>query len=145
MTTSLASRRLSIAAVACAVLAAGGGSPGSSNGGSAASGLGSTGFDTSKKVTISLWDTENSPGPSHALNELIAQFEHKYPNVTVKRTVKNFDDYMATIKLAASSNDAPDVFQGNEGSVDQELVKAHLIIPLDGRSEERRVGKEGGE
>ncbi|MGN6379161.1 MAG: extracellular solute-binding protein [Gaiellales bacterium] len=131
MTTSLVSRILALAAVACAVLAAGCGSPGSSNGGSAATGLGSTGFDTSKKVTITLWDTENSPGPSHALNQLIAEFEKKYPNVTVKRTVKNFDDYMATIKLAASSSDAPDVFQGNEGSVDQELVKAHLIIPLD--------------
>ena len=132
MTRSLASRLLSAALVACAVLVAGCGSPGSSNGGSAASGPGSTGFDTSKKVTITMWDTENSPGPSKALNELIAQFERKYPNVTVKRTVKNFDDYMATIKLAASSDNAPDVFQGNEGSVDQELVKAHLIVPLDG-------------
>ena len=78
-----------------------------------------------------MWDTENSPGPSKAQNELISQFEQKYPNVTVDRTVKNFDDYMATIKLAASSENAPDVFQGNEGSVDQTLVKAHLIVPLD--------------
>jgi raffinose/stachyose/melibiose transport system substrate-binding protein len=38
---------------------------------------------------------------------------------------------MATIKLAASSDNAPDVFQGNEGAVDQTLVKAHLILPLD--------------
>ena len=52
--------------------------------------------------------------------------------MTVKRVVKNFDDYMATIKLAASSSDAPDVFQGNEGAVDRALVKAHLIAPLDG-------------
>lgn len=130
MTTSLTSRLL-WALVACAALATACGSPGASGGGSAASGPAGTSFDTSKKVTITLWDTENSPGPSKALNDLIAQFEKKYPNVTVKRTVKNFDDYMATIKLAASSNDAPDVFQGNEGSVDQELVKAHLIIPLD--------------
>ena len=114
-----------------ALMAAACGSPGSSNGGSAASGLASTSFDTSKKVTITMWDTENSPGPSKALNELISQFEQKYPNVTVDRTVKNFDDYMATIKLAASSDNAPDVFQGNEGSVDQALVKAHLIVPLD--------------
>jgi raffinose/stachyose/melibiose transport system substrate-binding protein len=131
MTTSLTSRLLPVALVACAALATACGSPGASGGGSAASGPAGTSFDTSKKVTITLWDTENSPGPSKALNNLIAQFEKKYPNVTVKRTVKNFDDYMATIKLAASSNDAPDVFQGNEGSVDQELVKAHLIIPLD--------------
>jgi maltose-binding protein MalE len=92
----------------------------------------STGFDTSKKVTLTMWDTENAQGPSKAEDELIQQFEQKYPNVTVKRVVKNFDDYMATIKLAASSSDAPDVFQGNEGAVDRALVKAHLIAPLDG-------------
>jgi raffinose/stachyose/melibiose transport system substrate-binding protein len=132
MTTSLTSRLLPTVLAACAVLAAGCGSPGASGGGSAASGPVATSFDTSKKVTITLWDTENSPGPSKALNDLISQFEQKYPNVTVKRTVKNFDDYMATIKLAASSSNAPDVFQGNEGAVDQALVKAHLIIPLDG-------------
>jgi raffinose/stachyose/melibiose transport system substrate-binding protein len=131
MTTPLGSRLLSMALAACALALAACGSPGSSNGGSAASGLASTSFDTSKKVTITMWDTETSPGPSKALNELISQFEQKYPNVTVKRTVKNFDDYMATIKLAASSASAPDVFQGNEGSVDQALVKAHLIVPLD--------------
>ena len=132
MTTSHPSRLMAaaLAAVLSLVVAACG-SPGSSNGGSAASGVASTGFDTSKKVTITMWDTENSPGPSKALNDLISQFEAKYPNVTVKRTVKNFDDYMATIKLAASSDNAPDVFQGNEGSVDQALVKAHLIVPLD--------------
>ena len=124
LTTVVVATILALAAAAC-------GSPGSSNGGSAASGLASTSFDTSKKVTITMWDTENSPGPSKALNELISQFEQKYPNVTVDRTVKNFDDYMATIKLAASSDNAPDVFQGNEGSVDQALVKAHLIVPLD--------------
>ena len=132
MTTSHSSRLLAAAlAAALLLMVAACGSPGSSNGGSAASGVASTGFDTSKKVTITMWDTENSPGPSKALNDLISQFEAKYPNVTVKRTVKNFDDYMATIKLAASSDNAPDVFQGNEGSVDQALVKAHLIVPLD--------------
>ena len=131
--TSSHARSLTAVLVAAilALMAAACGSPGSSNGGSAASGLASTSFDTSKKVTITMWDTENSPGPSKALNELISQFEQKYPNVTVDRTVKNFDDYMATIKLAASSDNAPDVFQGNEGSVDQALVKAHLIVPLD--------------
>ena len=131
--TSSHARSLTAVLVAAilALMAAACGSPGSSNGGSAASGLASTSFDTSKKVTITMWDTENSPGPSKALNELISQFEQKYPNVTVDRTVKNFDDYMATIKLAASSDNAPDVFQGNEGSVDQTLVKAHLVVPLD--------------
>jgi raffinose/stachyose/melibiose transport system substrate-binding protein len=123
-------------ALACltAVLAVSGcGTPGASGGSvSQPSGAVSTGFDTTKQVTLTMWDTENSPGPSKAEDELIRQFEQKYPNVSVKRVVKEFNSYMDTIKLAASSSDAPDVFQGNEGSVDRTLVKAHLIVPLDG-------------
>jgi raffinose/stachyose/melibiose transport system substrate-binding protein len=107
------------------------GTPGASDAGSAGSGPTSTGFDTTKKVTITMWDTEDSKGPSTAEDALIKQFEQKYPNVTVKRTVRSFDDYIATIKLAASSSNAPDVFQGNEGSLDQTLIKAHLIEPFD--------------
>lgn len=89
-------------------------------------------FDTQTPITLVEWDTETSPGPSAAIDELNAAFTATYPNVTVKRTAKEFDDYMATIKLAASGADAPDVFQGNEGySVDAALVKAGLILPLD--------------
>ncbi len=94
-----------------------------------------TGFDASQKVTLTMWDAETSPGPSKAEDQLISEFEQRYPNVTIHRVVKSFDDYVATIKLAASSGDAPDVFQGNEGyAVDQALIRAHLIIPLDAQA-----------
>ena len=128
MTTTRTAAALSVL-VACVAVACG--TPGASDAGSGGSGPSSTGFDTTEKVTITMWDTEDSVGPSKAEDELIKQFEQKYPNVTVKRTVRSFDDYIATIKLAASSSNAPDVFQGNEGSLDQTLVKAHLIEPLD--------------
>jgi raffinose/stachyose/melibiose transport system substrate-binding protein len=89
-------------------------------------------FDTSTPVTLTEWDTENEPGPSGEMDALNAAFHQKYPNVTIKRTAKAFDDFVATIKLAASAPDAPDIFQGNEGySVDAALVKAGLIVPLD--------------
>ncbi|MDQ6794526.1 MAG: extracellular solute-binding protein [Chloroflexota bacterium] len=89
-------------------------------------------FDTSTPVTLTEWDTETSAGPSGEMDALNAAFHAKYPNVTIKRTSKSFDDYVATIKLAASAPDAPDVYQGNEGySVDAALVKAGLIVPLD--------------
>ena len=89
-------------------------------------------FDTSTPVTLTEWDTETSAGPSGEMDALNKAFHDKYPNVTIKRTSKSFDDYVATIKLAASAPDAPDVYQGNEGySVDAALVKAGLIVPLD--------------
>jgi raffinose/stachyose/melibiose transport system substrate-binding protein len=124
-TAAVLSVLLAAAATAC-------GSPGAGDAGSSGSGPSSTGFDASKPISLTVWDTENSPGPSHAEDVLISRFEQRYPNVKVKRVVKNFDDYMATIKLAASSDDPPDLFQGNEGyATDQPLVKAHLIVPLD--------------
>ncbi len=89
-------------------------------------------LDTSTPVTLAEWDTETSAGPSGEMDALNKAFHDMYPNVTIKRTSKSFDDYVATIKLAASAPDAPDVYQGNEGySVDAALVKAGLIVPLD--------------
>ncbi len=102
--------------------------------GSSAIAAGSAGpsFDTSTPITLAEWDTETSAGPSGEMDALNQAFHDKYPNVTIKRTSKAFDDYVATIKLAASAPDAPDVYQGNEGySVDAALVKAGLIVPLD--------------
>ena len=103
--------------------------PLASSPGATASVAGSTApsFDTSTPVTLTEWDTENEPGPASEMDALNAAFHDKYPNVTIKRTAKAFDDYVATIKLAASAPDAPDIFQGNEGySVDAALVKAGL-------------------
>jgi raffinose/stachyose/melibiose transport system substrate-binding protein len=89
-------------------------------------------FDTTTPITLTEWDTETSAGPSGEMDALNAAFHTKYPSVTIKRTSKSFDDYVATIKLAASAPDAPDVYQGNEGySVDAALVAAGLIVPLD--------------
>ena len=52
------------------------GTPGSSGGSvSQTGGAASTGFDTSKQVTLTMWDTENASGPSKAEDELIQQFE----------------------------------------------------------------------
>ncbi len=107
--------------------------PAESTGASASpAGSSAPSFDTSTPVTISEWDTETEPGPSSEMDALNKAFHDTYPNVTIKRTSKAFDDFIATIKLAASAPDAPDVYQGNEGySVDAALVKAGLIVPLD--------------
>jgi raffinose/stachyose/melibiose transport system substrate-binding protein len=114
------------------VAAGGSGAAGGSAAPSASAAAAVPSIDTSTPVTLAEWDTEDGTGPSAEMEALNAAFHEKYPNVTIKRTVKNFDDYVATIKLAASAPDAPDIFQGNEGySVDAALVKAGLIVPLD--------------
>lgn len=125
-------RILAVALVLAAVVAVVGcGSPGSSGGTSAELGKVSTTL-TKQPVTLTVWDTENEPGPTAEITKLNAEFEAEHPNVTIKRVVRQFNDYTATVKLAASSSHPPDVLQGNEGySVDGPLVQAGLIAPLD--------------
>jgi raffinose/stachyose/melibiose transport system substrate-binding protein len=107
------------------------GSPGGSGGSAEDLGSASTKI-TDKPVTLTVWDTENEPGPTAEITKLNQEFQDAHPNVTIKRVVRQFNDYTSTVKLAASSANPPDVLQGNEGySVDGPLVQAHLIAPLD--------------
>lgn len=85
-----------------------------------------------ESITLNVWDTETEPGPSAEMNALITQFEAAHPGVKIKRVARNFNDYVKTVKLAASGSNAPDLLQGNEGySVDALLVKANLVANLD--------------
>lgn len=83
-------------------------------------------------VTINVSHYGNSPGIKASFDARFAAFKAKYPNVTINVTVKGFDDYLKVIKLALTSSDAPDVFEGNQGwGLDDELAKAGLMLPLD--------------
>ena len=116
---------------AVATLLAGCVTPGSANK-TAAEPHGVSKTFTSKPVTLVVWDTENEPGPTAEITALNRRFEAEHPNVKIQRVVRDFNDYVTTVKLAASSPHPPDVLQGNEGySVDAPLVKAGLILPLD--------------
>ena len=91
-----------------------------------------TGFDKLGPTTLTVVSSEGSGGPRDAIKELTKQFEQKYPNVTVKLQFRDFASWIKQVKLAASGDNPPDVFAGNQGyQVDGELVKAGLILPLD--------------
>src|SRR4051794_9083654 len=82
-------------------------------------------------VTLTVWDQMVRGGQNKEVEELNKQFMAKYPNVTIKRTAKSFDDLLKTVKLAASGSDAPDVLQANQGRGTMgEMVKAKLIRPV---------------
>jgi raffinose/stachyose/melibiose transport system substrate-binding protein len=91
-----------------------------------------TGFDKLGKVTLHVVSTEGSGGPRDAIKALSAQFEKKYPNVTVDVSFRDFSSWIKQVKLVLSGDNPPDVFAGNQGyQVDGTLVKAGLILPLD--------------
>jgi raffinose/stachyose/melibiose transport system substrate-binding protein len=91
-------------------------------------------IDVSKAgpVTLTVWDQEVRGGQRRQIETLNAQFQAKYPNVTIKRVARSTTDLNTTLKLAVSSDTAPDVVQANQGrQVMGTLVKGGLLRPLD--------------
>ena len=71
-------------------------------------------------------------GQAAQIEALNTAFQAKYPNITLKRVTRSFDDLKTTLKLALSGNDAPDVFQANNGRPDMgSFVQAGQLAPLD--------------
>jgi raffinose/stachyose/melibiose transport system substrate-binding protein len=84
------------------------------------------------KVTLTVWDQEVRGGQRRQISQLNAAFMQRYPNVTIKRVAKSFTDLNTTLKLAVSSDKAPDVVQANQGRPTMgQLVKGGLLRPLD--------------
>jgi raffinose/stachyose/melibiose transport system substrate-binding protein len=125
--------------LAVAVLGAGCGSPGGSSADNAKKANQQAAKTVSKpnvakagKVTLTVWDQEVRGGQNAEIKRLNAAFQQKYPNVTIKRVAKSFEDLNTTLKLAVSSAKAPDVVEANQGRpIMGQLVKAGLLRPLD--------------
>ncbi|WP_370614310.1 ABC transporter substrate-binding protein [Mumia sp. Pv 4-285] len=87
-------------------------------------------------VTLNVWDQEVRGGQAKQIEALNAAFQEKYPNITIKRTSKSFDDLQKTVRLAITNDDPPDVLQVNNGRADMgQFVSAGLIQSLDGYAE----------
>src|SRR6478752_2654159 len=83
-------------------------------------------------VTLTVWDQEVRGGQAAQIQELNKEFQAKYPNITLKRVTRSFDDLKTTLKLALSGNQPPDVFQANNGRPDMgSFVQAGQLVPLD--------------
>ena len=83
-------------------------------------------------VTLTVWDQEVRGGQAAQIKRLNQAFQEQYPNVTIKRVARSFEDLNKTLKLAVSGPNAPDVVQANQGRpVMGTLVKGGLLEPLD--------------
>ncbi|PKW26979.1 extracellular solute-binding protein [Phycicoccus duodecadis] len=91
------------------------------------------------KVTLTVWDQEVRGGQAAQIEELNKEFQAKYPNITLKRVTRSFDDLKTTLGLALSGNNPPDVFQANNGRPDMgKFVQAGQLLPLDRYAEAYR-------
>jgi raffinose/stachyose/melibiose transport system substrate-binding protein len=85
------------------------------------------------KVVLTVWDEQVRGGQERQIDELNAAFEHRYPNVRIRRVAQSTTDLNTSLRLAVSRQDAPDVVQANQGrQVMGELVRDGLLRPLDG-------------
>lgn len=83
-------------------------------------------------VTLTVWDQEVRGGQAKQIETLNADFQKKYPNITIKRVSRSFDDLVKTLRLALSGADAPDVVQANNTRSQMgEFVKAGQLVNLD--------------
>jgi raffinose/stachyose/melibiose transport system substrate-binding protein len=128
---------LSLLALLAALVAACG-TPGGSAGDNAEQARkaeqGSRKIDVAKAgdVTLTVWDQEVRGGQAAQIRRLNREFQRRYPNVTIKRVAKSFNDLNTTLKLAVSGARAPDVVEANQGRpIMGQLVKGGLLRPLD--------------
>ena len=74
------------------------------------------GANASKHATVTLlvWDQEVHGGQNAAITQLNKAFQKKYPDIKINRVAKSFTDLQATLKLAASGPNPPDVVEANK-------------------------------
>ena len=83
-------------------------------------------------VTLTVWDQEVRGGQAAQIKQLNKAFQEKYPNVTIKRVARSFEDLNKTLKLAVSGPNPPDVVQANQGRpIMGTLVEGGLLRPVD--------------
>ncbi len=87
-------------------------------------------------ITLTYWEATNEYLSEEGVATLDAEFQAKYPNVTLVRVAKAFNDIIATERLQASGPNPPDILVSNGGyALLGPLVAAGLLMPLDGYAE----------
>jgi len=86
---------------------------------------------TTEEATLIVWDQFYRDIETQVIETLNSEFEASHPGVKIERVVKQLDDLKATLKLALSQPDGPDVAQVNQGRSDMgAIVQAGLLLPL---------------
>jgi raffinose/stachyose/melibiose transport system substrate-binding protein len=111
-------RRLAVGVVAAlSVLGVAACSPGGSGGESSAktSSDVATNIADQGDVTLKMLDFWATGAENDWMNDVVKAFEKKYPNVTIKRTSKDWGDLNTTLNLRLSDKGGPDIATANQG------------------------------
>ena len=131
MVASPARIRIVLTIAVAAIIAVGCAPGGSVSQPTAPSAPAQTGVPNTGPITLTVWDQESGQ-VGKIWDQLNAEFEAKYPNVTIKRVNRDFGELKSLLRLAISSPNGPDVVEANQGWPDMgALVKGGLLLPLD--------------
>jgi raffinose/stachyose/melibiose transport system substrate-binding protein len=87
-------------------------------------------------ITLTIWDQQVRGGQSESIEKLNAAFEDAYPNITIDRVSRSFEDLQRVLRLAIQDDEAPDVVQANNNRSQMgAFVEAGLLRSLDGYAE----------
>ena len=94
-----------------------------------------TGVPNTGPITLTVWDQESGQ-VSKIWDQLNAEFEAKYPNVTIQRVNRDLGELKALLRLALQGGNGPDIAEVNQGWPDMgALVKGGLLLPLENYAE----------
>jgi len=83
-------------------------------------------------ITLTVWDQQVRGGQNEAIEQLNAAFQDAYPNITIERDARSFEDLQRTLRLSIQGDEAPDVVQANNNRSQMgAFVEANLIRSLD--------------
>jgi raffinose/stachyose/melibiose transport system substrate-binding protein len=87
-------------------------------------------------ITLTVWDQQVRGGQAESIETLNAAFEDAYPNITIDRVSRSFEDLQRVLRLAISDDEAPDVVQANNNRSQMgAFVEAGLLRSLDSYAE----------
>jgi raffinose/stachyose/melibiose transport system substrate-binding protein len=83
-------------------------------------------------VTLNVLDYFSGGVDNAWMKQVVAAFEKKYPNITIKRTSMSWGDVMQALPLKLRSNNPPDIVPANNGWQSLgTLVQGGLVLNLD--------------
>jgi ABC-type glycerol-3-phosphate transport system substrate-binding protein len=87
-------------------------------------------LDPNKKIELKMWTMLTTNACMTNMNNQLAEFTKKYPNITVKLEPMTFDNVYARLMTAVQGNSLPDVLDCIEGHV-AFLQSKNAIVPVD--------------
>lgn len=95
-----------------------------------------TDISDAEEQTLVVWDQEVRGGQNEQMERLNEAFMEEYPNITIDRVTQSNDDLQATLRLALTGDDAPDIAQTNNARSQMgQFVGSGQILALDDYAE----------